>query len=77
MPSSTGTPASWCLPAASADSKLLARRIGDLLANPMLRDGYRIAAASRAASRYSWDRIGQEAEAVYETLLGPQAQAAA
>ena len=64
-------------PAASADSTLLARRIGDLLANPMLRDGYRIAAASRAASRYSWERIGQETEAVYEALLGPQVQAAA
>jgi D-inositol-3-phosphate glycosyltransferase len=64
-------------PAASGDSALLARRIGDLLANPMLRDGYGIAAASRAASRYSWERIGQETEAVYEALLGPQVQAAA
>jgi D-inositol-3-phosphate glycosyltransferase len=64
-------------PAASADSALLARRIGDLLANPMLRDGYRIAAASRAASRYAWQRIGQETEAVYEALLGPQVRAAA
>jgi D-inositol-3-phosphate glycosyltransferase len=64
-------------PAASADSRLLARQIGDLLANPMLHDGYRIAAASRAASRYSWERIGQETEAVYEALLGPQVQAAA
>jgi D-inositol-3-phosphate glycosyltransferase len=64
-------------PAAPADSVLLARRIGDLLASPMLRDGYGIAAASRAASRYSWERIGQETEAVYEALLGPQVQAAA
>jgi glycosyltransferase involved in cell wall biosynthesis len=64
-------------PATSADPALLARRIGELLANPMLRDGYGIAAASRAASRYSWERIGQETEAVYEALLGPQAQAAA
>jgi D-inositol-3-phosphate glycosyltransferase len=64
-------------PAASADSALVARRIGKLLANPMLHDGYRIAAASRAASRYSWERIGQETEAVYEALLGPQVQAAA
>jgi D-inositol-3-phosphate glycosyltransferase len=64
-------------PTAAADSALLARRIGDLLASPMLRDGYRIAAASRAASRYSWERIGQETEAVYEALLGPQVQAAA
>jgi D-inositol-3-phosphate glycosyltransferase len=64
-------------PAASGDSALLARRIGELLANPMLRDGYGIAAASRAASRYSWERIGQETEAVYAALLGPQVQAAA
>jgi len=64
-------------PAASGDSALLARRIGELLANPMLRDGYGIAAASRAASRYSWERIGQETETVYEALLGPQVQAAA
>jgi glycosyltransferase involved in cell wall biosynthesis len=64
-------------PAAAASSALLARRIGDLLASPMLRDGYRIAAASRAASRYSWERIAQETEAVYEALLGPQVQAAA
>jgi D-inositol-3-phosphate glycosyltransferase len=62
---------------ASADSALLARWIGALLASPMLRDGYRIAAASRAASRYSWQRIGQETEAVYQALLGPRVQAAA
>jgi D-inositol-3-phosphate glycosyltransferase len=64
-------------PAAAADSALLARQIGDLLASPMLRDGYGIAAVSRAASRYGWERIGQETEAVYEALLGPQVQAAA
>jgi len=64
-------------PAASANSSLLARRIGDLLTSPLLHDGCRIAAASRAASRYSWERIGQETEAVYEALLGPQVQAAA
>jgi glycosyltransferase involved in cell wall biosynthesis len=62
---------------ASADSALLARRIGALLASPMLRDGYGIAAASRAAGRYAWERIGQETETLYEALLESQAEAAA
>jgi glycosyltransferase involved in cell wall biosynthesis len=64
-------------PAGSAEPALLARRIGQLLASPMLRDGYGIAGASRAAGRYSWERIGQETEAVYEALLGSRVQAAA
>ncbi len=67
-------------PAGSGDAPqhvLLARRIGQLLANPMLLDGYGIAAASRARDRYCWERISQETEAAYESLLGPQVQAAA
>ena len=44
---------------------VLARRVRQLLASPM-RDGMAIAAASRAAERYSWARIGQETLAVYE-----------
>jgi len=43
----------------------LARRVRQLLASPM-REGMAIAAASRAAERYSWARIGQETLAVYE-----------
>jgi glycosyltransferase involved in cell wall biosynthesis len=45
---------------------LLARRIRQLLASPMLLQGYGIAAADRARARYSWERIGQETLAVYE-----------
>ncbi len=58
------------------DSRLLAARIGHLLASPMLREGYGIAAASRAQDRYSWPRIGAETLAVYESLLRPADAAA-
>jgi glycosyltransferase involved in cell wall biosynthesis len=44
----------------------LARRIRHLLASPMLLEGFGIAAADRARSRYSWERIGQETLAAYE-----------
>jgi glycosyltransferase involved in cell wall biosynthesis len=54
-------PASW-----SGRGSLLARRIRQLLASPMLLQGYGIAAADRARARYSWERIGQETLAVYE-----------
>jgi glycosyltransferase involved in cell wall biosynthesis len=47
----------------------LAARIRHLLATPMLLQGYGIAAADRARSRYSWDRIGRETLAVYERSL--------
>ena len=47
----------------------LARKIRDLLASPMLLQGYGIAAADRARSRYSWDRIGQETLAVHQQTL--------
>jgi glycosyltransferase involved in cell wall biosynthesis len=45
--------------------KTLARRIRKLLANPMLLEGFGIAAADRAQARYSWERIGRETIAVY------------
>jgi glycosyltransferase involved in cell wall biosynthesis len=48
------------------DAKALARRIRQLLASPMLLEGLGIAAADRARSRYSWDRIGQETLAAYQ-----------
>jgi glycosyltransferase involved in cell wall biosynthesis len=60
-----------------ADPAELARRIRQLLASPMLREGYGIAAVSRVRSRYSWERIGQETLAVYEALLAPRMEAAA
>jgi glycosyltransferase involved in cell wall biosynthesis len=47
----------------------LAARIRHLLDTPMLLQGYGIAAADRARSRYSWDRIGRETLAVYERSL--------
>ncbi|HEX6856290.1 MAG TPA: glycosyltransferase [Streptosporangiaceae bacterium] len=47
----------------------LAARIRHLLSTPMLLQGFGIAAADRARSRYSWDRIGRETVAVYERSL--------
>jgi glycosyltransferase involved in cell wall biosynthesis len=44
----------------------LARRIRQLLASPMLLEGYGIAAADRASTRYSWERVGKQTLAVYE-----------
>jgi D-inositol-3-phosphate glycosyltransferase len=55
----------------------LARRIRQLLAAPMLLEGYGIAAADRASARYSWDRIGQETLDVYEQSLATGRQFAA
>ena len=52
---------------------LLAQRIRQLLAHPMLIEAYGVAAADRARSRYSWDRIAGETLAVYD---GAIAQAA-
>jgi len=45
---------------------LLAQRIRQLLAHPMLLEAYVVAAADRARSRYSWDRIASETLAVYD-----------
>lgn len=52
----------------TARPQLLADRTRSLLASPMQREGYRIAAASRARERYAWERIGQETLAVYLSL---------
>jgi glycosyltransferase involved in cell wall biosynthesis len=45
---------------------VLAQRIRQLLAHPILIEAYGVAAADRAKSRYSWDRIADETLAVYE-----------
>ena len=45
---------------------LLAQRIRQLLAHPMLLEAYGVAAADRVRSRYSWDRIAGETLAVYD-----------
>ncbi len=55
----------------------LARRLRQLLASPMLLEGCGIAAACRARDRYSWERIGQETLACYESLAGPHTETAA
>jgi len=46
--------------------EMLARRLRDLLATPMKMTAFGIAAADRARSRYSWDRIAAETLAAYE-----------
>ena len=46
----------------------LARRIRQLLASPMLLQGFGIAATDRASTRYSWQRIATQTLAVYERL---------
>jgi glycosyltransferase involved in cell wall biosynthesis len=45
---------------------LLAQRIRQLLAHPMLIEAYGAAASDRVRSRYSWDRIAGETIAVYD-----------
>lgn len=47
---------------------LLAQRIRQLLAHPMLIEAYGVAAADRARSRYSWERIARETLAVYDRV---------
>jgi D-inositol-3-phosphate glycosyltransferase len=48
---------------------LLAQRIRQLLAHPMLVEAYGVAAADRVRSRYSWDRIAGETIAVYDRVV--------
>ncbi|MBV8431335.1 MAG: glycosyltransferase [Solirubrobacterales bacterium] len=48
---------------------LLAQRIRQLLAHPMLIEAYGMAAADRVKSRYSWDRISAETLAVYDKAV--------
>ena len=55
---------------------LLAQRIRQLLAHPMLLEAYSVAAADRAQSRFSWERIAQETLAVYDNALGAARAAA-
>ena len=54
---------------------LLAQRIRQLLAHPMLLEAFSVAAADRARSRYSWDRIAHETLAVYDRALDTAAAA--
>jgi D-inositol-3-phosphate glycosyltransferase len=57
-------------PARPAD---MARRVRDLLADSTLRTAYGIAAADRARSRYSWDRICRETLRVFERVTDTMA----
>src|SRR5580698_3945603 len=52
---------------------LLAQRIRQLLAHPMLLEAFSVAAADRARSRYSWDRIAGETLAVYDRAIAQAA----
>ena len=52
---------------------LLAQRIRQLLAHPMLIEAYGVAAADRARSRYSWDRIAGETLSVYDKAIAQAA----
>jgi glycosyltransferase involved in cell wall biosynthesis len=56
---------------------LLAQRIRQLLAHPMLLEAFSVAAADRARSRYSWNRIAHETLAVYDTAVDKAAALAA
>jgi len=47
---------------------LLAQRIRQLLAHPMLIEAFGVAAVDRVRSRYSWDRISRETLAVYHRV---------
>lgn len=54
---------------------MLARRIRKLLASPLQLEAFGIAAADRARSRYSWDRIARETVAAYGRCV-PSAEVA-
>ena len=54
-------------------SALLAQRIRQLLAHPMMIEAYGVAAVDRVRSRYSWDRIAGETLAVYGRVTAPAA----
>jgi glycosyltransferase involved in cell wall biosynthesis len=47
----------------------IARRIRDLLSDPTRRTAFGIAAADRARSRYSWERVARETQGVYSRLV--------
>ena len=52
---------------------LLAQRIRQLLAHPMMIEAYGVAAVDRVRSRYSWDRIASETLAVYDRVTAQAA----
>ena len=52
---------------------LLAQRIRQLLAHPVLIEAYSVAAVDRIRSRYSWERIAGETIAVYDRVTAQAA----
>lgn len=60
---------------APAHPAMLAHRVRSLLALPVQLQAFGIAAADRALSRYSFDRIGRETAAAYEHCLRARAAA--
>jgi D-inositol-3-phosphate glycosyltransferase len=52
---------------------LLAQRIRQLLAHPMLIEAYGVAAVDRVRSRYAWERIAGETIAVYDRVTAQAA----
>ncbi len=52
---------------------LLAQRIRQLLARPMLLEAYGVAAVDRVRSRYSWGRIAGETLAIYDRVTAQAA----
>ena len=55
--------------------QMLVTRLRELLATPMKLTGFGIAAADRARSRYTWERIAAETVAAYERCLAAPAVA--
>ncbi len=55
----------------------LAHGLGRVLSDPVLRDALGVAAADRARSRYTWDRIALDTVRAYESVLGEEHHAAA
>lgn len=49
---------------------VLAKRIRELLAHPMMLEAFSVAAIDRAQSRYSWERVAEETLAVYDSAVG-------
>jgi glycosyltransferase involved in cell wall biosynthesis len=48
------------------DPNALARALKSLLADPARREAYGLAGADRVQARYTWDRVAQDTERVYE-----------
>jgi glycosyltransferase involved in cell wall biosynthesis len=52
------------------NSEALARALHSLLSDPVRREEYGHAGRDRAVQRYSWDRVADETERIYDTVVG-------